>query len=329
MIGPLVFCILMYSIYSQVQQQSGWNASFSKLLQLFSGRSLVSLTACFLLMFVNWGLEARKWQVAMQAVEPVTFGRSLKAIFSGATMAFFTPNRIGEYLGRVLYVTNRARLSSVALTIMCGTAQLLITLWVGFAGLLYLRPLLADSHTGYPGFWIDLLLYIVLAGSLFLMVFYFRLSWIVSRINRLGIQGRISRYLALLGNFNTTMLLRILSISFARYLVFIVQYYLLFRVFGVELNWWQTFWSMSVVFLVLAIVPSIAIFTDLGIRWKASMELIALFSSNAIGILATSLTIWLINLVLPAVIGSLLIFTIRIFRPGTEDYLRDVKQPGK
>lgn len=329
MIGPLVFCMLIYSIRSQVLQQPDWKGSLFKLMQLFSGGSVAPLLGCFLLMFVNWGLEARKWQVAMQEVEPVSFGRSLKAIFSGATMAFFTPNRIGEYLGRVLYVSNRSRISSVALTIVCGTAQLLITLCIGFAGLVYLRPMLAGSSSGYPGFWIDLLLYIVLAGTLLLLLGYFRLSWIVSWLNRPKVPGRITRYLNLSENLNTTLLLRILSISMVRYLVFIAQYYLLFRVFEVELNWWQTFWSMSVVFLVLAIVPSIAIFTDLGIRWKASMELIALFSTNSIGILATSLSIWLINLVIPAVIGSLLIFTIRIFRPGTEDYLREVNQPGK
>ena len=111
--------------------------------------------------------------------------------------------------------------------------------------------------------------------------------------------------------------------SFMRYLVFVLQYYLLLQVFEVELNWWQTFWSMSVIFLVLAVIPSIAIFTDLGIRWKASLQFLALFSSNTVGILGASLSIWLINLVIPAIIGSMLIFSIRIFNTGRENYLRD------
>jgi hypothetical protein len=65
-------------------------------------------------------------------------------------------------------------------------------------------------------------------------------------------------------------------------------------------------------FLVLAIAPTVAFLTDLGIRARASIELVQFFSSNVVGILATSLSVWLINLVIPALIGSLLILGIRI-----------------
>jgi hypothetical protein len=173
------------------------------------------------------------------------------------------------------------------------------------------------------GFWIEMLMYIVLPVAMILLVFYFRLSWMVSWINKMAVTQKIGKYLEVLGNFELSMLLRILLASFIRYLVFILQYYLLLQVFEVELNWWQTFWSMSVIFVVLAIIPSIAIFTDLGIRWKASLQFLALFSSNTVGILGASLSIWIINLVIPAIMGSLLIFSIRIFKTGRENYLRD------
>jgi hypothetical protein len=88
---------------------------------------------------------------------------------------------------------------------------------------------------------------------------------------------------------------------------------LLFRVFGVHVDWWQTFWSVSVVFLVIAIVPSIAVLTELGVRWEASMEVMRLFSGNMTGIMAASLSVWIINLVVPALIGSLLIPRIKLF----------------
>ena len=108
-------------------------------------------------------------------------------------------------------------------------------------------------------------------------------------------------------------MLSILSLSVLRYGVFVIQYYWLFDVFKVELNEWQVFWSVSVVFLVLAIVPSIALLTELGVRWQTSIEVIRLFSTNVVGILATSLAIWMINLVIPALVGSLLILNIRLF----------------
>jgi hypothetical protein len=39
-----------------------------------------------------------------------------------------------------------------------------------------------------------------------------------------------------------------------------------------------------------------------------------LFTSNTIGIFAASFTIWLINLVIPALIGSLFIVSIKLFK---------------
>ena len=96
--------------------------------------------------------------------------------------------------------------------------------------------------------------------------------------------------------------------------MFMTQYYFLFHIFEVEINWWQSFWSVSVVFLELAIVPTIAVFTECSLRWKACREIVTLFSGNMSGILAASLAIWIINLVAPALIGRLLILGLRIFR---------------
>ena len=63
----------------------------------------------------------------------------------------------------------------------------------------------------------------------------------------------------------------------------------------------------------MALAPTIG-FTELPIRAAASVELLNLFSSNVIGIQAASLGIWLINLVVPAVAGSILIFGIKIMK---------------
>jgi len=323
-VGPLVFCILAFSIYQQVKQQADWRQSLDNLIARFSWKSFQYLALAFTLMFVNWGLEARKWQLALREVENVSFRRSLQAIFSGTTMAFFTPNRLGEYFGRILFVPASARISSVAFTVMCATAQLLVTVWMGFAGLYFIRPYMLKSNGGDSAmFWIELLMSVVLPAAMLLTVFYFRLSWAVSWINRLHYIRRFGKYLQVFGNFQLSMLARIFALSIARYLVFIIQYYLLLEVFEVELNWWQTFWSMSVIFLLLAIVPSIALFTDVGIRWKASLQFLSIFSTNTIGILGASLAVWLINLVIPAIIGSMLIFQIRFFNTGTENYLRE------
>lgn len=315
MIGPLVFCLLAWSIYHQLQRQPNWKESFRHIQHALNGPGIWKLWLAIILMLVNWGIEARKWQVVIRRIQPISFIQSWKAIFTGTTMAFFTPNRIGEYVGRILYIEDNKRLQAISLTIVCSIAQLLVTLLAGLGALLYMKNVIAARQTEVSLlFWINTLLYITSFGTFILTLFYFRLAWLVRWIEKIPRIERFVRYIRVLDSFNATILLRILSLSVARYLVFIGQYYLLFAVFDVSLTPAQVFASIGVVFLVLAVVPTIAVITELGVRWKASIELVQFFSTNTWGVLATSLSVWVINLVIPALIGSLLILGIRIFR---------------
>ncbi len=330
MVGPLLFCLLLYSIYRQIQRQPNWEQSFYQIRQAFDGAAVWKLAAVLGLMVINWGLEAKKWQLVIKRLQPISWIKCLKAVFTGTTLAFFTPNRMGEYMGRVLYIDEGKRIQAVSLTIVSSMGQLLVTLVVGVVGLLVIRSELqvgASSSLASSGsavFWLNAVLYVSLLAACFLTLLYFRLSWLIRLIERIPRIERFTRHVRVLDNFNATMLLQILSLSLARYLVFTIQYYFLFDVFGVEMNGWQVFWSVSVVFLVLAIVPTIALVTELGVRWKTSVEVVQLFSSNIVGIVATSLAIWIINLVIPALIGSLLILNIRLF-----NYKEEQKRMGK
>ena len=268
-----------------------------------------------MLMLVNWGIEARKWQLAIRGIQRIPFKRAFKAIFTGTTLAFFTPNRMGEYMGRILYINEGKRIQAIAITIVCSMAQLLVTLTGGIAGLLFLKKaIVSSSDSGSTAAWINISVIIIAVIVLMLTLLYFRLERITKLVRRSLRVKKYVDYIEVLDKFNATILLRILSLCLLRYGVFVLQYFLFFQLFKVEVNWWQTFWSVSVVFLILAIIPSIALLSELGIRWKASIDLVALFSNNITGILATSLAIWIINLVIPALIGSLLILGIKFFK---------------
>ncbi len=315
-VGPLVFCLLLFSIYRQIQQQPGWHQSIQELLHSLDNQAAWTLGGVVALMLLNWGLEARKWQLIIRRIQPLSWYKSFKATLTGTTLAFFTPNRMGEYVGRVLYIEEGRRLQAVSLTIVGSMAQLIVTLVFGAAGLFLLKNQLTDrmQGTAFGMLFLDAVLYITLLGALLLTIFYFRLSWLVRWIEKIPRIEKVTESIKVLDDFQPALLFQVLGLSVLRYGVFILQYYLLFRVFRVGLNEWQVFWSVSVVFLVMAIVPTIALFTELGVRWKTSLEIVQLFSTNYVGILATSLAVWLINLVIPALLGSLLILNIRLFR---------------
>jgi hypothetical protein len=316
-VGPTVFLLLSWFICRQVTHRPNWRESLERIYEAITGASSWKIWLAVALMPVNWGIEARKWQLALRPIGGISYMNALKAVFTGTTMASFTPNRMGEYLGRLLYVKEGHRIESIALTIVCSMAQLLVTLAMGFAGVLYLRASHAMEGSGIHdsmGFWLNTLLGLVSLLVLSLTIIYFRLSWLLRILSKIPGLAKYQAYVKILENFDAALLMKILFLSFGRYLVFIVQYGLIFPVFGVLLTVGQVCGGMSVVFLVMAIIPTFTFLTELGLRWETSIQVLELFSSNTIGIFAVSFAIWLVNMIVPALIGSLLMLSIKIFK---------------
>ncbi len=315
-VGPLVFLFLFYSIYKQIRKEDDWQESWHQITSALAGPQQWKLWLTILLMTVNWGLEAKKWQLSIRELQQISFIKAFGATFSGITIASFTPYRVGEYMGRMLYIEEGKRVRSISLTIICSMAQFLVTMIAGSVGLLYFKNFVSvQTMSGKDSFMAGLtvVLTIVVIIAISVLFFYFRLSSLVRVLEKLK-WNKILNQIKVVGDVKLTILFNILSLSFARYVVFILQYYLLFSLFGVSLTLGETFAGISTMFLVMAVIPSFTFLTDLGIRWEMGIEIIHVFKPDATGIFAVSLGIWLINLVMPALIGSLLILRIKLFR---------------
>jgi len=313
-LGPLLFVWLSYSVFKQIKDQPHLEESWVSIKASFTDARVLNFFLVFVLMFVNWSLEALKWKISVQNVQPISFFRSLKAIFSGVSFSVTTPNRTGEYLGRVLYMDDGNRLKVISLTILGSISQLIVTILFGLLGLLILQ--FDIDKLNLPG-WLQWIKNVGVAagvfGLIFLTVFYFRIGWLVKWIDKIP---AIKKYIWLINELekaDTTLLLRLLSISLVRYLVFATQYFLLFRFFGIDVNWWQGFWGISIVFFIMAIIPSIELFEVVG-KVFVTQEIFAIFTANTLAIGFVPTTIWFINLVIPAAIGSLLIIGIKFFK---------------
>ena len=313
-LGPLLFTWLSYSVFKQIKNQPNLEESWLNIKASFTDTRVLNFILVFVLMFVNWSLEALKWKISVQRVQPVSFLRSLKAVFSGVSFSVTTPNRTGEYLGRVLYMDDGNRLKVISLTILGSISQLLVTIFFGLLGLFILRSGIANVSLSVWMVWIkDIGIIGASIAFIVLTVFYFRIGWLVKWIDKIP---AIKKYIWLINELektDTTLLMRLLSISLLRYLVFATQYFLLFRFFGVEVNWWQGFWAIAIVFFVMAITPTIELF-EVVKKMYITKEIFAIFTVNTLAIGFVTTTIWCINLVIPAAIGSLLILGIKLFK---------------
>jgi len=312
-LGPLLLVILCFSLYKQLLEQHDLELRWQQIKH--SWQSGLFLLVIFL-MLVNWGIEAKKWQLLVLHLQPFSFIRAFKSVLSGCSITMLTPNRIGEYGGRILFIQEEHRIKAISLNIVSSISQLLVTMIMGCAGLIFLRFFSHNSRNALsvlPDFWGNVLIYFSITGTVVLFLFYIRLGWLVSLMEKLTAFNKIVRHIKVLDEFSASQLLKILSLSLLRYFVFVLQYVLLLQVMQVGIDAGLSFWLITVFYLVMAVAPTIG-FLELPVRAKASVELMKLYSTNTLGIESAALSIWLINLVIPALIGSLLILGIKIVK---------------
>ncbi|MEP7256624.1 MAG: lysylphosphatidylglycerol synthase domain-containing protein [Ferruginibacter sp.] len=313
-VGPLLAAWLFYSLYQQVKNQPDIDTSIALIKAMPFGKDAWKFWLAIILVFVNWGMEARKWQLLMKPIQPLSFITAFKSVLCGVALSLNTPNRIGEYGGRILFVTEGNRIKGISVSIAGGMAQLIITMFMGCLGLTYLLFTMdaSGSLIGISVFWLRIFLYGSIFGTIVFIFFFFRLSWLIRLIEKLPYAERFSKYINVLETFDAKILLRLLSLSLFRYIVFVLQYIFMLQLLHVENNFWPGFWLVSVMFWILAIIPSFAI-AELGIRGTIAKTLFSYGNNiNTIGILTVTFGIWFINLFIPALIGSLLILGIKI-----------------
>ena len=315
-IGPLLFIILSVSIYYKVKGEANLQQTKELLRGAVSGNNAWLILLLVLLMLINWGIEARKWQVLVSRVQGVNFFMAYRAVLSGLSLSLFLPNGIGDYAGRIVYMEEGNRLRSVTLTLVGSMAQLIVTLVFGLLGLLYLKGHAwqnAAQLQGLSGFLVSGIIFMIAMGALLILFVYFKLSWLTIMFEKIPVVQKYRFMVENLEHINRVDLTRILLLSLIRFSVFIVQYLLMLQIFNVQLNTVDAVSSVCVLFLVLAILPTIPV-ADLGIRGEAGLQLFGILTANKIGIIATTAGIWLLNLILPAVAGSLFILGIKLFR---------------
>ena len=67
----------------------------------------------------------------------VSWLNAFRAVFSGLAISMITPNRLGEFAGRIIYLPAQLRIKGTAFTFISNLAQLLVTLTGGCLTLLF------------------------------------------------------------------------------------------------------------------------------------------------------------------------------------------------
>ena len=310
-----IVALALFFLYDQLNS----NASFKKfdlnniLLTLKNNFSVLVLV--IFLMFLNWYVESLKWRFLVSKIEKISIKTSLRAVFSGITVSSFTPNRVGEYAGRVFCLKHADRIQGVLITVIGSMAQLIITIVFGLIGILLLPNLMPsfDSFINDLEFSYPIILFVVILLSVLLVLLFLNASVFTVLLSKFRFLKKFSKYSKVFSFYSSYELLEVLLYSFARYIIFTAQYFILLNIFSVEVSYINSMILITTMLFVISVIPTIAI-AEVGIRGSVALYLFSLLSNNSIGILSATFCLWIINLVLPALIGIIFIFTLRFFR---------------
>jgi hypothetical protein len=305
-LGPLLFLWLAVSVYRQVVSQPDFNDHLDRLRAAVFGPQAWMLSFVLLLVFVNWAIEALKWQVLMRRLHPTGFLAAYRAVLAGLAFSFGTPNRVGDFGGRMLLVPEGKRGRSVTLSLFSGFSQLLVTLLMGSAGVFLLSGRLRESAGG----WVDILLLAVTGCLCIVMPVFLRPDLVARLLSRLPSWTRLADYSSSVADMRGREKVEVFLLSLARFLVFGVQYCLMLECMGAGIGWWECFWAVSVFYLAMTLLPTYALL-ELGFRWQFSLLIFGLFTRNLLGVYAAATGIWIFNLLLPACVGGLLFLGLK------------------
>jgi hypothetical protein len=166
--------------------------------------------------------------------------------------------------------------------------------------------------------WVPVVFLFVSVLSLFVVVVLFIGCYaaIPFFANKLAKVSFFLKYVFLLTELQTIpkrLLVQLSFISGVRYLVFLLQYLLIFKLCNVSIEAFTVMGLTAILFLILAIIPTLTL-AELGVRGKVSLLLFGMYSSNGMGILAAAGGIWLLNLIIPACLGGLILLRLQYFR---------------
>lgn len=297
-IGFMLFVICSYAIYRTVLINENWTQLGVMLKAQLLSIAIYQWVVLFILMCLNFLIESMKWKVVVANTQPISFIKAVKSVMVGQAFAFFTPNRIGDFAGRVLFLKTENKLIGMAHLAWASYAQLIITLLLGTIAININLPL-------YP--WINgTLLSIIKLGSPFvgllvMLLFFYKKEWKGKLVflNVVQIATRIKANLLLL--------------SFFRYLVFLLQYIWVAFLFKIQIDTGLLVVSVAILFLCLSILPTINL-TELVVRGQLLILILAPFFTDKHMIIFLSSFIWGVNFLIPAVIGTLLLLGYRLNR---------------
>lgn len=284
----ILFAGVLWIVYWQIRNfnPDAWkNFRLERPLALLAGIGLV---------FFNIWLAWYKWKLTVDIVAPKTSRFIVnQSFFAGLVTGMLTPNMIGNFIGRFYYFSRDKRSSIILFTLLCNYTQFLASLTFGWVAVLAVGDLIVLSTDHAVVAWLGI-------GLIPAFLLFFFVDGMLYRIRP---KAYLMRFRSLLKS-NSGYRPTILVLGFLRFFVFTFQFSLVLYSFGTEWSM-ETVLAIWQVYLLTMLVPSLVL-GKIGVKESISLFVLGGIGMNQFAVLFSSLIIWTVNSLSPALLGLII-----------------------
>lgn len=291
----IIACLLILYIYKSV--------SIKNIITALNNVNLFPLFCAILLIIPNLILQFNKWKlICNYSLFEFDNRKIFISLFSGFTAAVITPARLGELAGRMNGLDDKDPIKIASATILDKLFTLLQTLIIGITSLIIYV---------YYTLHISLLVIIqtILIFSVSGLLLYYFLGYLNKKyvlIKRIKLPSKIKSALEIFMLYKKNIISKLFLLSFCFYTCYLLQYALFIFAFSNQSIMLKFLWIGSLVMFIKALLPiSVG---ELGIRESASVFLFPQIGVEASSALNASIFLFLINILLPSLIGLFILF---------------------
>lgn len=269
------------------------------------------LVFAILLMPVNWWCEYGKFVLLADFKHNYKPTILIKSILAGISLSSFTPMKTGDYIGRLLWLDKIDWATTLKAIFWGNWMQFLWLVLGGFFGLLYFRDNFDFSQLAYGWGYFYVICCVIIV--LIILWFYIRLELFKNLLRRIP---KWSKFVGMVNEFvdfeNKQKLYNSFVLAGFRYLTYSFQLWLLINFLDVKVDPISLYAGILLVFFVQTLLPFLS---WLGLIGRTG---IAIFVLNKVGVGeiesgVSSVLLWIINIMIPAIIGFVLLL-MRFFK---------------
>ena len=308
LVGKLLFSVLIVFILVR-QIENGISGDFTQSISVHNmttGRWFMAFMAVAL-MPLNWFFEAMKWKNLIH-FEQMTWTRAYRGVLAGVAVSILTPNRIGEYAGRILFVRPENRWNGIFSTLAGSYIQWWSVGVLGVLGGLYYLLNVKESSAGETIVWCVLTVAMIFTAFFFLL-YMDKGSMLIKKWTK-GKWPFAQRIINYLANLDRMHIQKATVFACIRIATYSTQFYLIVLALGERINVIDGSSAALTTNILQTFMPLPPVIGLVG-RGEAAVLVWSVFSADELIILSATFIVWVINVVLPALIGVVLILNLK------------------